>query len=95
MKKVWTVLFVLAVAAPAAAQRGTVEPTQDPEAAKVLQEKLMAAIIQQKVVGEVRARTAVEGRITPNAPYSAEAVCGGVPKCCAYELRKSCEVGRL
>src|SRR4030095_10120997 len=74
MKKVWTVLFVLAVAAPAAAQRGTVEPTQDPEAARVLQEKLMAAIIQQKVVGEVRARTAVEGRITPNAPYSAEAV---------------------
>jgi hypothetical protein len=74
MKKVWTVLFVLAVVAPAAAQRATVEPTQDPEAARALQEKLTAAMMQQKIVGEVRARTAVEGRITPNAPYSAEAV---------------------
>ena len=73
MKKVWTVLFVLTVAAPAAAQRGTVEP-QDPEAARVIREKLSAAVIEQKIVGEVRARTAVEGRIVPNAPYSAEAV---------------------
>lgn len=74
MKKVWTVLFVLAVAAPAAAQRGAVEPAQDPETAKVVQEKILAVMIQQKIVGEVRARTAVEGRVTPNAPYSAEAV---------------------
>lgn len=76
MKKVWTVLFVLAVAAPAAAQRGAVEPTQGPEAeaVKIAQEKLLTATLQQKIVGEVRARTAVEGRITPNAPYSAEAV---------------------
>ena len=73
MKKVWTVLFVLAVAAPAAAQRGTVEP-QDPETARVVREKLSAAVMEQKIVGEVRARTAVEGRIIPNAPYSAEAV---------------------
>ena len=73
MKKIWTVLFVLAVTAPAAAQRGTAEP-QDLETAKVLQEKLSAALREQKIVGEVRARTAVEGRIIPNAPYSAEAV---------------------
>ena len=73
MKKIWTVLFVLAVAAPAAAQRGAVEP-QDPETATVLREKLSAALMEQKIVGEVRARTAVEGRIIPNAPYSAEAV---------------------
>jgi hypothetical protein len=74
MKKVWTVLFSIALAAPAVAQTGMVERTQDPEAAKAVQEKLMAAMVQQKIVGEVRARTAVEGRITPNAPYSAEAV---------------------
>jgi hypothetical protein len=74
MKKVWTVLFLLAVAAPAAAQRDAVDPAQDPEASKIVQEKLLAAMMQQKIVGEVRARTAVEGRITPNAPYSAEAV---------------------
>jgi len=76
MKKVWTVLFVLAVTAPAAAQRAIVEP-QDPEAARVMREKLSAAYagaMEQKIVGEVRARTAVEGRIIPNAPYSAEAV---------------------
>jgi hypothetical protein len=74
MKKVWTVLFMLAVASPAAAQRGTVDPAQDPETAKVIREKLSAAVMEQKIVGEVRARTAVEGRIIPNAPYSAEAV---------------------
>jgi hypothetical protein len=74
MKKVWTVLFMLAVASPAAAQRGTVDPAQDPEAARVIREKLSAAVMEQKIVGEVRARTAVEGRIIPNAPYSAEAV---------------------
>jgi hypothetical protein len=74
MKKVWTVLFSIALAAPAVAQTGMVERTQDPEAAKAGQEKLRAATLQQKIVGEVRARTAVEGRITPNAPYSAEAV---------------------
>ena len=62
MKKVWTVLFVLAVAAPASAQRGAVEPAQNPEVARY------AEALQQKIVGEVRARTAVEGRITPNAP---------------------------
>jgi len=68
MKKVWTVLFVLAVAAPASAQRGAVEPAQNPEVARY------AEALQQKIVGEVRARTAVEGRIIANAPYSAEAV---------------------
>jgi hypothetical protein len=73
MKKVWTVLFSIALAAPAVAQTGMVERTRDPEAAEAVQEKLMAAMVQQKIVGEVRARTAVEGRITPNAPYSAEA----------------------
>jgi len=50
MKKIWTVLFVLAVTAPAAAQRGTAEP-QDLETAKVLQEKLSAALREQKIVG--------------------------------------------
>ena len=67
MKKVWTVLFVLAVAAPASAQRGAGEPGQSPEVARYAESL-------QKITGEVRARTAVEGRIIPNAPYSAEAV---------------------
>jgi len=67
MKKVWTVLFVLAVAAPASAQRGAGEPGQNPEVARYAESL-------QKITGEVRARTAVEGRIIPNAPYSAEAV---------------------
>jgi hypothetical protein len=74
MKRIWIVLFVLAVAAPAVAQRGTVDPAQDPETARVTLEKLSAALMEQKIVGEIRARTAVEGRIVPNAPYSAEAV---------------------
>jgi hypothetical protein len=51
-----------------------VDPAQDPESAKVLREKLSAVMLEQKIVGEVRARTAVEGRIITNAPYSAEAV---------------------
>jgi hypothetical protein len=72
MNKVWTVLFVLIVAAPAAAQTGTVGP--DSEAAGLVRQKLLAEAMQQKIVGEVRARTAVEGRIIANAPYSAEAV---------------------
>jgi hypothetical protein len=74
MKKGWTVLFVLALAAPAAAQRGAMEPTQDQEFARQAREKTAVATRQQKIVGEVRARTAVEGRVIPNAPYSAEAV---------------------
>jgi hypothetical protein len=72
MNKVWTVLFVLIVAAPAAAQTGTVGP--DSEAAVLVRQKLLTEAMQQKIVGEVRARTAVEGRIIANAPYSAEAV---------------------
>lgn len=71
MKKVSIVLFVLALAAPAAAQRGAGEPGQSPE---VRYKEASGEPLQQKIVGEVRARTAVEGRTIPNAPYSAEAV---------------------
>jgi hypothetical protein len=74
MKQIWIVLFALGLAAPAAAQSGTLERTQDPEAARNLRQKMTAAMVEQKIVGEVRARTAVEGRVTPNAPYSAEAI---------------------
>jgi hypothetical protein len=69
MKNVWIACVVLALSSPVLAQRGTVEPTQD-----VATTKVAYAQLYEKMVGEVRARTAVEGRITTGAPYSAEAV---------------------
>jgi hypothetical protein len=54
---------VLGLSSPLLAQRGAIEPKQ-----------AAAAQLYEKMVGEVRARTAVEGRITTGAPYSAEAV---------------------
>ena len=73
MKKIWIVLFVVGFGAPAAAQTGVMERSQDP-AAKAAAEKMVRDGYEQKVVGELRAKMAVEARITPGAPYSAEAV---------------------
>jgi len=73
MKKIWIVLFVVGFGAPAAAQTGVMERSQDP-AAKAAAEKMARDGYEQKVVGELRAKMAVEARITPGAPYSAEAV---------------------
>lgn len=65
MKKVWIAFAICGLSVPLLAQRGMVESTQDPAAKELL---------LQKVAGEVRARIAVEGKITTGAPYSAEAV---------------------
>ncbi len=73
MKKIWTVLFVVGLGAPAAAQTAVMERSQDP-AVKAAAEKVARAGHEQKVVGELHAKMAVEARITPGAPYSAEAV---------------------
>jgi hypothetical protein len=73
MKKIWIVLFVVGFGAPAAAQTGVMERSQDP-AAKAAAEKMARDGYEQKVVGELRAKMAVEARITPGAPYSADAV---------------------
>jgi hypothetical protein len=73
MKKMWIVLFVVGLGAPAAAQTGVMERSQD-AAAKATAERMARTTYEQKVVGELRAKMAVEARITPGAPYSADAV---------------------
>jgi hypothetical protein len=66
MKKVWLAFAILGLWAPLAAQRGAGEPAQDPAARELL---------FQKIGGEVvRARMAVEAKVTTGAPYSAEAI---------------------
>jgi hypothetical protein len=70
MKNLWIGCVMLALSSPLLAQRGAIEPTQDVAASKAA----AYAQLYEKLVGEVRARTAVEGRITTGAPYSAEAV---------------------
>jgi hypothetical protein len=72
MKKIWIVLFVVGLGSPAAAQTAVIEQPQD--SAKVAIEKMVSAGRKQTVIGELRAKMAVEARITPGAPYSAEAV---------------------
>ena len=74
MKNMWIPLsIVLGIAASAMAQDGVMLRTQDP-AARQAAEKMAVAQREQKVVGEIRARMAVEARITTGAPYSAEAI---------------------
>ena len=73
MKKMWIVLFAVGLGAPAAAQTGVIELSQDPATTDVA-EKIVSAGRKQQVVGELRAKMAVEARITPGAPYSADAV---------------------
>ncbi|MFL6278578.1 MAG: hypothetical protein ACJ731_00565 [Vicinamibacterales bacterium] len=63
--KMWIGLVIVGLSSPLAAQRGTFERAPDSAA---------SAQLYEKMVGEVRARTAVEARVTPGAPYSAEAI---------------------
>jgi hypothetical protein len=63
---------VLSLASASAAQ--TVMPRSPDPSTKEAAEKMATAGREQKVVGEVRARMAVEARITPGAPFSADAV---------------------
>ena len=72
MKKIWIVLFVVGLGSSAAAQTAVIEQSQD--SAKVAIEKMVSAGRKQTVIGELRAKMAVEARITRGAPYSAEAV---------------------
>ncbi len=65
MKKLWIAFTVLGLSVPLVAQRGTVDPAQDPAARELL---------VQKLAGEYRTRVAVEAKTTTGAPYSAEAV---------------------
>jgi len=67
MKNVWIVCGVVALWVPLAAQTGSLERTRDVNGQD-------SARLYQKMVGEVRARIAVEAKITTGAPYSAEAV---------------------
>jgi hypothetical protein len=73
MKKMWIALSIALGIASSGMAQDVVMRTQDP-AARQAAEKIAAAQREQKVVGEVRARMAVEARITTGAPYSAEAV---------------------
>jgi len=74
MKKMWIpLLVVLGIGSSAMAQDGVTVPPQDLAARQVV-EKMAVAQREQKVVGEMRARMAVEAKITTGAPYSAEAV---------------------
>ena len=65
----WALSIAIVSATPLMAQTAVMERTQEPRSGEP-----GAAQAYQKMVGEVRARMAVEAKITPGAPYSAEAV---------------------
>ena len=67
MKNVWIVCGLVALSVPLAAQTRSLERPRDVNGQDT-------ARLYQKMVGEVRARIAVEAKITTGAPYSAEAV---------------------
>jgi hypothetical protein len=71
MKRMWVVCALLGLASPGWAQTGLRMRT--PERHSIDPAERMADNRKQ-VVGEIRARMAVEARITTGAPYSAEAV---------------------
>ena len=71
MKKMWLVVAVLGIGAPAAAQTDVLVRTQDLAGRASMDKRDLE---KQKLVGELRAKMAVEARITPGAPYTAEAV---------------------
>ena len=78
MKNVWLAFVVLGVSSPLWAQSGSLERTQEAEAKREAEAKQAAMQLYQqdyqKMVGEVRARVAVEAKITTGAPYSGEAI---------------------
>jgi hypothetical protein len=65
----WALSIAIVSATPLMAQTVVMERTQEPRSGDPA-----AGQAYQKMVGEVRARMAVEAKITPGAPYSAEAV---------------------
>jgi hypothetical protein len=75
MRKISTLgltVIALACAWPSMAQTYARERTNDPATGQMFDK--MLAEREQEVVGKLRARMALEAKITPGAPYSAEAV---------------------
>ncbi len=69
-QSIWITIVALGLAVPVAAQRGRggAPPDEVKQALESMAERY------RQIVGEVRMRTAVEARITPGRPYSAEAI---------------------
>jgi hypothetical protein len=65
MKNTWIAIVIVASSAPLVAQRALLERSPDPAG---------HAQLYEKMAGEVRARMAVEAKVTTGAPYSAEAI---------------------
>ena len=76
-QRIWITIVLLSLAAPAAAQTRirTVAPPDEgqPEIGRMASVEEKRQMLD-KITGEIRSRTAVEARITPGRPYSAEAV---------------------
>ena len=73
--RIWITMMAMALAVPAAAQSGARSRGGVPsDEAKQLFEKLASLEKDNQMVGEVRSRMAVEARITPGKPYSADAI---------------------
>ena len=70
-QRIWITIVAIGLAVPAAAQRGGGAP---PDEVKQAIERMASAGRGEQMVGEVRSRMAVEARVTPGKPYSAEAV---------------------
>ena len=71
-QSIWITIVALGLAVPVAAQGG--RGGAPPDEARQALEKMAAMEGRQQMVGEVRMRTAVEARITPGRPYSADAI---------------------
>src|SRR5688572_5097526 len=72
MRNMWIALALLGVSSQAGAQTGVRMRTPDARASEQVDQ--MADTRKQQVMGEIRAKMAVEARLTTGAPYSAEAV---------------------
>jgi hypothetical protein len=76
-QRIWITIVLLSLAAPAAAQTRirTVAPPDEgqPEIGRMASVEEKRQMLD-KITGEIRSRTAVEARITPGRPYSAEAI---------------------
>jgi hypothetical protein len=76
-QRIWITIVLMSLAAPAAAQtrsRTAAPPDEgQPEIGRMASGEEKRQMLD-KIVGEIRSRTAVEARITPGRPYSAEAI---------------------
>jgi hypothetical protein len=73
--RIWITMMVMGLAVPAASQTGgRGRGGAPPDDVRHMLEKLASAERENQMVGEVRSRMAVEARITPGKPYSADAI---------------------